>query len=127
MLTFGLGWAQAQSSQGPIRIIVAFPPGGTADVLARVIAEKMRTILGLEVIVENMPGATGLIAAAAVARAAPDGRAMLLATPALVQAPNVIPRVSFDPLKVLEPLCSVARDDFPGPSERTRHGNSAAP
>lgn len=101
--------AQAQLNQGPVRVIVAFPPGGTADVLARVLAQKMRTILDVEVIVENKPGATGVIAAEAAVRSAPDGRTMLLANPALVQAPSVISHVSFDPVKDLEPLCAVAR------------------
>src|ERR1043166_7092407 len=57
----------------PITIVVPFPPGGSTDVAARIMAEKMRPLLGQPVIIENVGGAGGSIAVGRVARAAPDG------------------------------------------------------
>ncbi len=62
----------------PITLLVSYPPGGGADVMARMIAPLMATALGQPVVVENKPGASGTIAAAQVARATPDGTTLLL-------------------------------------------------
>ena len=70
--------AQAQSDK-PIRILVGFPPGGGSDSLARVVAEKLTTVLKQTVIVENRPGVGGRLAAQAVKAAAPDGLTYMLA------------------------------------------------
>src|SRR6186713_2636053 len=70
----GLAGAQAQSFPSrQITLVVLFPPGGSTDVAARIMAEKMRPILGQPVIVENQGGAGGSIAVGRVARSAPDG------------------------------------------------------
>jgi len=70
----GLAGAQAQSFPSrQITLVVPFPPGGSTDVAARIMAEKMRPILGQPVIVENQGGAGGSIAVGRVARSAPDG------------------------------------------------------
>jgi tripartite-type tricarboxylate transporter receptor subunit TctC len=69
---------RAQSSQ-PTRILVGFAPGGGTDILARVIAEKLTTMWGTAVIVENKAGATGVIAADYVAKQPPDGTTLLMA------------------------------------------------
>lgn len=101
--------AQTPPIQGTVRLVVGFAPGGTTDVLARILAEKMRPVLGTDVIVDNRPGASGMIAAEHVARSAPDGRTILATVAALVQAPSLMPRLNFDPLKDLEPVTSIAR------------------
>ena len=73
-------WAQAPAQalgNKPVRIVVPYTTGGTADLATRILAEGMQAVLGLPVIVENKPGATGKIAAEAVARAEPDGHTLL--------------------------------------------------
>src|SRR5262245_31203020 len=76
VLTLFAGIAAAQAQSYPSRsitIVVPFPPGGSTDVIARVMAERMRPVLGQPVIIENVGGAGGSIAVGRVARAAPDG------------------------------------------------------
>jgi tripartite-type tricarboxylate transporter receptor subunit TctC len=70
-------WAQAYPSR-PITMVVPFPPGGLTDVIARVLAEGVRTSLGQSIIIENVGGATGSIGAGRVARAAPDGYTLVI-------------------------------------------------
>lgn len=65
-------------SAAPVRIVVGFPPGGAADLVARLVAEQMRARLSLTVMVDNRPGAAGTVAAELVARARPDGATLLL-------------------------------------------------
>ena len=72
-------WAQAWPSK-PIKLINGFPPGGGADILARLVAERLSASLGQQVIVENRTGATGMIAAQSVAASPPDGYTILLYT-----------------------------------------------
>ena len=78
-VTLVLGGAQAQTFPSkPIRLVVAYPPGGAADVLARAINPRAGELLGQQIIIENQGGAGGKIGAQAVARAAPDGHTLLL-------------------------------------------------
>jgi len=77
------GAAQAQGQWSPARplsIVVPFPPGGSTDVTARLVGERMTPLLGQNVVIENRPGAQTVIGAEAVARAAPDGHTMLMAS-----------------------------------------------
>src|ERR1700704_5212369 len=71
--------AQNAFPRGPIRLLVGFPAGGTADIAARLLAEKLRERTGVTVIVDNKPGAGGVIATEAVTKMAPDGNAIVLA------------------------------------------------
>ena len=101
MVTAQAGVAQAAESfpNKPLRLIVGFVPGGGTDVSARLLAQKLSEELGQQVVVENKPGASGLIAADSVSKADPDGYTLLLANmQSTVAAPYVLP-VSFDPLK----------------------------
>lgn len=101
-------WAQT----GPIRIVVGFPPGGSTDVTARVIAEKMQATLGTPVIVDNKPGAGGRIAAQGVKESAPDGNTLMLAPFAvMVVQPAVFRSIKYDTTADFTPVGNVV--NFP--------------
>jgi tripartite-type tricarboxylate transporter receptor subunit TctC len=93
----------------PVRFIVPYPPGGTSDILARTISEKLAAALGQPVLVENMPGANGNLGADYVAKAAPDGYTFLLADiGAIAISPSVYASLPFDPVKNFTPVTMVA-------------------
>ena len=103
--------ASAQDSYPvkPVRLIAPYPPGGSSDVLARVIAQKLTDALGRQVVVENRPGATGNIGHELVARAAPDGYTLLLTTKSqLVNNPYLFKKLPFDPLSDFSLLSLIA-------------------
>jgi tripartite-type tricarboxylate transporter receptor subunit TctC len=83
----------------PIMLVVPYPPGGGNDVIARIVAGKMSAALGREIVVENHGGAGGTIATRQVARAAPDGYTLLVATSSLAINPSIYPDVGYDPRK----------------------------
>ncbi len=86
-------------AQKPIRIVVPFPPGGTADLLVRMTADRLPALLGQQVIVENRGGAGGNLGAEAVARAEPDGHTLLASPPHLLTINHLIYKLAFDPAK----------------------------
>lgn len=97
----------------PLRLIVPFPPGGSADVIARSVAQAMSQGLGQAVIVENRAGADGMIAGEAVMKAAPDGYTLLLATnTAFNAAPVMHKSVPYDPLTDFTPIGKVGTFGF---------------
>jgi tripartite-type tricarboxylate transporter receptor subunit TctC len=105
---FGVAFAQAWP-QKSIKIIVPYPPGGTSDILARAVGQKMSEIYAQTVIIENKPGATGNIGADFVAKSPPDGYTLLLADiGSLAIAPSVVPTLPFDPVKDFAPVVMVA-------------------
>src|SRR5687768_901791 len=75
--------AQAWPSR-PLRLVVGFPPGGSNDIVARILAPRIGTLLGATVVIENRTGANGTIGADSVARAAPDGTTFLLGSASVV-------------------------------------------
>lgn len=109
-----LGHAQAQATldaeaktypQRPIRIVVPFPPGGPADMIARLVGQRMSEAWGQPVLVENRPGGNTAIGAQLVARSAPDGYTLLTAMDTtMVMNPLVTPNLPYDPLKDLAPI-----------------------
>ncbi len=101
--------ARAQDNQ-PIRLVVPFTPGGSTDILARALAPKLQQALGVNVIVDNKPGAGGSIGAAEVARAAADGSTLLMGhIGTLAINPSLYPKLGYDPVKSFTPVAWVAR------------------
>ena len=96
----------------PIRMMVGTPAGGTTDVIARLIAQKMSDSLGQAVIVENRPGASGLIAAEGVSKANADGYTILMASSQLATYRALYPATTFDPEKGLEPVGLIATSPY---------------
>jgi tripartite-type tricarboxylate transporter receptor subunit TctC len=93
----------------PVRLIVAFTPGGTTDITARLIADKLHATLGQAVAVENKPGANGAIAAQYVAQAEPDGYTLFFSTVgALALNPAFRSDLTYDPLKDFAPVGKAA-------------------
>jgi tripartite-type tricarboxylate transporter receptor subunit TctC len=114
--------AQSWAPARPPRMIIPVTPGGTADTVARMVAEPMGNILGQTIVVENRPGANGQIAAVAVARSAPDGLTMLYCPPPIqILNPLMIRNLQYDAMKDFMPLAAlirspkllVVRPDFP--------------
>jgi tripartite-type tricarboxylate transporter receptor subunit TctC len=112
-LLLGLGaplaLAQAWPSK-PIRIVVNFPPGGAADVIARAVAAPLSESLGQPVVVENRAGSGGNLGGDAVAKSAPDGQTLLMSSGGMVSVnPHIYARMPFDPIKDLTPVAAAAR------------------
>jgi tripartite-type tricarboxylate transporter receptor subunit TctC len=89
---------------GTMRLIVPFPPGGSTDVIGRMVQPGLQQRLGINVIVENRPGASGSIGADLVAKSPPDGSNWLLTFDNLAANPFVLPKLSFDTEKDLDPV-----------------------
>jgi len=102
-----VGRAQAYPAR-PIRMVLAFPPGGPTDIVARVLAQKLTELLGQPVVVENRPGAGGNLAAELVAKAAPDGYTLFYNTSAITIGPALYGKVNYDTLKDFAPISSTA-------------------
>ncbi|HMO46133.1 MAG TPA: tripartite tricarboxylate transporter substrate binding protein [Rubrivivax sp.] len=96
--------------QRPIKLVLGFPPGGATDNSARLVAQKMAAVLGQPIVVENRPGASGNIAAEAVARSAPDGYTLFYTTSTIHGInPNVFAKLPYDPVADFEPVMYVSR------------------
>ena len=92
----------------PIRVVVVQVAGGTTDVVARTLGEKMSQSLGQPWLVENRTGASGMIGAEMVARAAPDGHTVLLASSTVLAYPALFAKMSFDIAKDIAPVIWIA-------------------
>ncbi len=109
----GLGTNLASHAQAwpskPIRIVVGFAPGGTTDVLARLMAQNLTDTLGQTVLIDNKPGASGNIAAAEVARAAPDGYTFLIAPTSVETANPSLFKSTLLPSRDLTPVAGIGK------------------
>lgn len=106
----GAALAQDKST---LKIVVGFPPGGSVDIVARLIADHMRSTLDQNVIVDNKPGAAGRVALGEVRRAAPDGNTLVLApSGALVILPWATKNLGYDPTKDFTPVARITTFDF---------------
>lgn len=110
LIVTAIGQALAQDyPRRPIRLLVPFLAGGPSDILARVIAQKMSENWGQQVLVDNRPGANTLIAAEAVAKAAPDGYTILMAIDStLVMNQGLYNKLPYDPIKDFAPITVAA-------------------
>ena len=97
--------AQAQTSR-MIKFVVPFAPGGTADILARLLAEEIGKAHGVGTLIENRPGAGTIIATEAASRAVPDGNTVLFNANAFIINPH-LRKLSYDPLTSFEPVCQL--------------------
>jgi tripartite-type tricarboxylate transporter receptor subunit TctC len=99
----------AQASNAPLRILVGFPPGGGTDAIARTLADKLKDVLGIPVLVDNRSGAGGQIAAQALKAAAPDGNTVFLTHDHTISIlPQVLKNPGFDPSRDFVPVAGVA-------------------
>jgi len=118
ILTMGQALAQGTTDADaknypnrPIRILVPFPPGGPADLIARFVGQKMSEDFGQPVVIENRAGGNTVIGAQAVARSAPDGYTLF--TPmdtTLVMNPLVIPNLPYDPIRDFTPITLLTKN-----------------
>ena len=106
-LAAGMTTAHANSSvwpQKPVRLVVPFPAGGTGDLIARALGNKLRETWGQPVLVENRGGANGTIGTAHVARSEPDGHTLILAAASHVMNPPLFPKLNYDAVKSFTPI-----------------------
>jgi tripartite-type tricarboxylate transporter receptor subunit TctC len=110
LLTLAAQTASAQSDfpNRPVRIVVPYAAGGSADILARLIAAGLQTTLGQSVLVENRSGASGNVGTVAVARAAPDGYTLLINTSSFIVNPSLFKPPPFDPIADFVPIVDIA-------------------
>jgi tripartite-type tricarboxylate transporter receptor subunit TctC len=101
------GPAAAEFPDKPIRIMAPYAPGGNIDVTARIIADKLREVLGVTVLVENKAGASGMIGSDVVARSAPDGYNLLVSANSLVDIPVIYGNAPYDWKTAFQPISHI--------------------
>jgi len=107
LLTLGNAAAQSNYPEKPIRLVVGFPPGSQPDIVARLLGQKLTESLGKPIVVENVAGAAGNIAAERVAKSAPDGYTLAIAVqPQIVINPSLY-KLPLDPVKEFSPISQV--------------------
>lgn len=92
----------------PVKVIIPFPPGGPTDVLGRIVAQGLATKLGQPFVVENKPGASGMIGATQVAKSPADGYTLLINASLHVINPSLYPKMQHDPIKDFAPVSQIA-------------------
>ena len=107
LLIVGSPAAQSNYPEKAICVVVGFPPGSSADIVARLLGQKLIEALGKPVVIENVAGAAGNIAAERVAKAAPDGYTLALAAHAQIIINPSLYKLPFDPVKDFAPISQV--------------------
>src|SRR5450759_5021750 len=107
LLIVGSPAAQTTYPEKPIRVIVGFPPGGPADTVARLLGQKYAEAWGKPVVIDNVPGAAGNIAAERAAKAAPDGYTLALVAEAQIVINPSLYKLAYDPVKDFAPVSQV--------------------
>jgi tripartite-type tricarboxylate transporter receptor subunit TctC len=107
-LLFFASSAWAQYPSRPLKLIVPFPPAGVTDIVGRIVAQKLGERLGQPVVVENRPGAGGSLGSDLVAKSAPDGYTILIATSSTHSIGPVLQKLPYDPIRDFAPITQVA-------------------
>lgn len=106
-------WSGASAGEGypskVIKMVVPFPPGGTSDFVGRVVAEQLGKELGQSIVIENLPGAAGVIGTVNVARSEPDGYSLLLTSSDITIVPSVQAKAAYDPISDFTPVALLLR------------------
>jgi tripartite-type tricarboxylate transporter receptor subunit TctC len=108
LFAFLASLAHAQYPNRPVKLVVPFPPAGATDIVGRIVAQKLGEQMGQSVVVENKPGAGGSIGSDLVAKSAPDGYTLLMATSSTHSIGPVLQKLPYDPLKDFAPITHVA-------------------
>jgi tripartite-type tricarboxylate transporter receptor subunit TctC len=112
-IVIAVGPAHGQYPSRPIRFIVPFPPGGTADVVGRIVGNQLSQVLGQTIIIDNRPGADGVIAAEITMKAPPDGHTIFMGTNSPMSAvPSFRKKPPYDPIAHFTPIASLGRPVF---------------
>jgi tripartite-type tricarboxylate transporter receptor subunit TctC len=104
-------WSQEYPVK-PVRLVIPFPPGGGSDTIARVLAQRLSSVLGQQVVVDNRAGASGNIAGELVAKSVADGYTLLFGNSSLAISPAVFVKLPYDPVKDLMPVSMVSSYPF---------------
>jgi len=114
LLSTSAAWALAQSAfpSKPIRLLVGYEPGGPVDTQARLVAQKISEAGGLQVIVENRPGADSIIASEVVAKSAPDGYTLIIVSAGHAMNPNFVKPMPYDAFNDFTPIAQVSTAPF---------------
>ncbi|TDF65215.1 tripartite tricarboxylate transporter substrate binding protein [Cupriavidus sp. L7L] len=105
----GQAFAQQPYPSKPIRLIVPYPAGGGTDTVGRLVGQRLAEILGQPVVVENKPGASGMLGNDTVAKAPADGYTLLLAITAMIQSPSLYKRMPYDVARDFTPVSLIAK------------------
>ena len=106
-LLLAAGSASAQFPDKPIKIMAPYAPGGNIDVTSRIIADKLKDVLGVQVVVENKAGASGMIGSDIVARSTPDGYTLMVSANSLVAVPAIYGNAPYDWKTAFQPISHI--------------------
>ena len=100
--------SQERFPSRPVRIVVPFPPGGTSDIVTRILGEKLSVAFGQTIVVDNRPGAAGMLGTDIVAKANPDGHTLFMAFVSHSINPFVYAKLPYDPVRDFSPVSLVS-------------------
>src|ERR1700752_2355666 len=104
--------AQAPYPNRPIRIVIPFGPGGFADITVRLLAQKLTERTGAQVVIENRPGAGGIVAASSVPSSPPDGYTLFVFSSGIALSKSLLKTMPFDPVTAFAPISPMAQFDL---------------